>query len=127
MALTQALPELNQQIEVYPDLKHSSDVLSVAFSPDGKTVIWGSGDAAVRLWNRATGQELVELVSFHDGEWIAMTPEGYFNASSELAEKRYINVRHHQDDAQITGITDEVRQQFYRPHLLAHLFEQRGL
>jgi WD40 repeat protein len=36
---------------------HSDGVLSVAFSPDGKTVVSGSEDKTIRVWNVATGEE----------------------------------------------------------------------
>ena len=46
---------------------HSSSVLSVAFSPDGKRVATGSSDQIVRLWDVATGQELIKLPGHSSG------------------------------------------------------------
>ncbi|KAF8858540.1 hypothetical protein BDZ45DRAFT_591086 [Acephala macrosclerotiorum] len=40
---------------------HSSPVRSVAFSPDGKQVVSGSGDGTVRLWDTTTGAVLQTL------------------------------------------------------------------
>ena len=37
---------------------HTSDVGSVAFSPDGKRALSGSHDKSVRLWDLETGKEL---------------------------------------------------------------------
>ena len=39
-------------------LPHSDAVKSVAFSPDGQTVLTGCDDAMARLWDRETGQHL---------------------------------------------------------------------
>lgn len=40
---------------------HSDRVISVAFSPDGKTLASGSFDTLVKLWNVETGKELKTL------------------------------------------------------------------
>jgi WD40 repeat protein len=40
---------------------HSDVVTSVAFSPDGKTVLTGSDDETARLWDVRTGLELRRL------------------------------------------------------------------
>ena len=34
---------------------HSDDVSSVAFSPDGKSLVSGSGDHTVKVWNLTDG------------------------------------------------------------------------
>ena len=37
---------------------HSNSVNSVAYSPDGKHIVSGSGDRTVRIWDAATGKEV---------------------------------------------------------------------
>jgi WD40 repeat protein len=65
---------------------HSGVVNSVAFSPDGARVLSGSSDGTVRIWNLATGQLLISLMATRDGEWLAITPEGFFAASPNGAK-----------------------------------------
>jgi WD40 repeat protein/tetratricopeptide (TPR) repeat protein len=43
--------------ELTPPLRHQDKVNAVAFSPDGKAVLTGTGEEA-RLWSSATGKEL---------------------------------------------------------------------
>ena len=92
---------------------HSDLISSVTFSPDGQTLISASYDLTVRLWDVATGAEKAELYGFSDGEWIAMTPEGYFASSSAAAEDR-LEVR---VGDRIFGIGN-YREKFYRPELV---------
>ena len=37
---------------------HQNSVSSVSFSPDGKLLVSGSADSAIKLWDVATGSEL---------------------------------------------------------------------
>ena len=66
-------------------------VNSVAFSPDGRYALSGSKDKTLKLWDTSTGKEITQLISFTDSEWIAITPEGYFNASPNGA--KHLNMR----------------------------------
>ncbi len=43
---------------VYRPLAHADAVRSVAFSPDGQTLLTGCDDALARLWDRKTGQHV---------------------------------------------------------------------
>jgi hypothetical protein len=60
---------------------HSESVFGVAFSPDGARLLSGSRDTTVRIWNVGTGQLLASLLAAPNGEWLAITPAGFFDAS----------------------------------------------
>jgi len=91
---------------------HTDVVNSVAFSPDGKFVLSGSDDSTTRLWDINTGREIARFISFTDGEWVIITPEGYFNASANGA--KHLNVRVGNN---IYGL-DQFYSRFYRPELV---------
>src|ERR1700739_4780503 len=50
--------QTTHQAKLTMQLGHGGEVLSAAFSPDGKHVLTGGSDAAPRLWETATGKEL---------------------------------------------------------------------
>ena len=91
---------------------HSRAVTSVAFSPDGKYALSGSRDNTTRLWDVATGEELAVMIGFIDGEWIIITPAGFYSASP--AGDKYVNVR---VGNRVYGI-DQYRSGFYKPQLV---------
>jgi len=90
----------------------SPSVSSLVFSSDNRQIISGSRDGTVRLWDVSTGREIAQFISFTDGEWIVLTPDGYYNASPN--GDRYLNVRVGNN---VYGI-DQYRSTFYRPQIV---------
>jgi WD40 repeat protein len=82
---------------------------AVAFTPDGRTLIAGGDDGALRLWDPASGKERVSFYNFREGEWIAITPEGFYQSSAQGG--RYLNVR---IGERVSSI-DQYLESFFRP------------
>lgn len=61
---------------------HSGEVRSVAFMPDGAFAASASRDRSIRFWDLNTGRQRLSMHSYANGEWIAITPEGYYNGSA---------------------------------------------
>ena len=70
---------------------HKNGVRKIDFSSDNQQIVSTGDDGPARIWDIATGKEIAQFFSFADGEWITITPEGYFNASAGGA--KYLNVR----------------------------------
>lgn len=91
---------------------HSNRVPAVSFSADDRLIISVSDDHTTRIWNTATGKEVVQYVSFEDGEWIVITPDGYYNSS--VNGDKHLNVRIGNN---VYGV-DQYREKFFRPDVV---------
>jgi hypothetical protein len=60
---------------------HQAYVTSAVFSPDESFVITGGRDRTVRLWDVGTGRWEATLVSFTNGGWAVVDPDGRYDAS----------------------------------------------
>ena len=57
--------------------RHEDEVWSVAFSPDGKTVVTASRDNMVRLWEAASGKEIRQFQGHQGGvSSVVFSPDG---------------------------------------------------
>jgi len=109
---TVKLLDISKRKEVRTFKGHSGSVNSVAFSPDGKYALSGDASGSIILWNVATGAMISMTVAFSNGEWIVITPEGYFNASPKGAENLNVRIGNN-----VYGI-DQFYAKFYRSELV---------
>ncbi|MHC5934623.1 protein kinase domain-containing protein [Nostoc sp.] len=64
---------------------HSGMVVSVAISPDGKTLVSGSYDYTIKLWNLATGEEIRTFTGHSNFvHSVAISPDGKTLASGSV-------------------------------------------
>ena len=62
------------------------DSFVTKFSPDGRHIVSGSWDSTIRIWDAAAGALVATLMAARDGEWVAVTPAGFFAASDKGSE-----------------------------------------
>jgi WD40 repeat protein len=72
----------------------------------------------IKYWDLQTGEEILKFISFKDGEWIAITPDGYFNASKNGA--KHLNIL--TGPMEVSGI-DQFYDKFYRPDIIKLAFQ----
>jgi WD40 repeat protein len=102
---------------VHTFVGHSHPVTSIAFSPDGRQIVSADLSGVIRFWDVGTSQLLLTLFGSAKGEWLALTPSGFFDASDDgfhlLGMVRKLDV--------ITP--DQVFGRLYRPDLVQQLLK----
>ena len=82
------------------------------FLDTGRLAI-GTNTGAVHVFDLNSGQEQFRYYAAGDGEWIALTPEGYYTSSSPAVET-LLRVRM---NGTVTGIS-QYRERFFRPDIV---------
>jgi WD40 repeat protein len=93
-----------------------ADSFSLDISPDGKRVVSG-GRSGTKIWNAQNGTLIGTAISFTDGEWVFLTPEGFFDMSSPKGAQNLSIVR----GLEVSSI-DQVYNVLYRPDLVREKF-----
>lgn len=102
---------------------NSGTARSIAFSSDGRRVIVGNSNGTASVWSLDTFERLATKLHVHSGEWVTITPEGFFVASAQGAE-----LLHVVQGFNTIGI-EQVYQALYRPDLVREKLagDSRGL
>lgn len=89
---------------------HTSQVTSVAFSPDGSLFATGSADNTIRLWDSATGKSRSVLKGHTDAVWsLAFSPDGVTLVSAGWdGTLRFWNTKTGKESNHIQAHDDEV-------------------
>ena len=98
---------------------HIDDVFSAAISPDNRLVVTGSKDSTTRLWDAKTGKEICRLISFRDGTWVVVAPDGRFDTNN-LEEIRGLHWIFPDDPLRPLPLEIFMRV-YYEPRLLARI------
>lgn|SRR5262245_61982420 len=85
---------------------------SVAFSSDGTRVFSGDQNGSIAIWNAETGTLLATMIATADGEWVTITAEGFFEASTKGSQLIHV----------VSGMqvvtTDKAFDKLHRPDLV---------
>ncbi len=71
--------------QLYSLAANAAGVQAVAFASDAR-LLTGDANGFVRVWNVETGKLLATLVCATQGEWLIVTPQGYYVSDGNVAE-----------------------------------------
>jgi WD40 repeat protein/uncharacterized caspase-like protein len=94
-------------------------ISGVAFLSELNCVVTVGADKTIRIWSVRSGEELTRLISFRDGAWAVVAPDGRFD-SSWLEQLAGLNWQMPDDPLRV--LPSEIFQRdYYEPRLLPRL------
>lgn len=98
---------------------------STSVSSDGKYLVSSSQTHFIKIFELATRQEVCSLITFRDGDWIVVTPEGRFDTNNleEIKGAHWVMP----DDPTTPLSLVSFAQDYYEPRLLSRLLAEEEL
>lgn len=97
---------------------HEGAIFGIAISSDSKTLLSGGSDQMLRLWDIETCELLLTIFIGDDDEWVAWTPDGYYECSlngGKYAGWHFNNKEY--EDAEFYTL-QQYSAVFYRPDII---------
>ena len=105
---------------------HTVDIWAVAVSPNGKLLLSSSADQTIRLWDIASQRLLLTLFHADNNEWVAWTPEGYYDASVNGDGMIGWQINRGADKTADYVSASQMKKHFYRPDIIADSIRLRS-
>jgi glucose/arabinose dehydrogenase len=103
------------------------EVRAVNISGDGRLVVAAYGDGTIRWHRMADGRELLALFVLADKQnWVAWTPEGFYDATPDARGALRWQVNKQFDAAAVTKPVNEIPE-MHRPDALKRVLEEMGI
>ncbi|MDR1618391.1 MAG: SUMF1/EgtB/PvdO family nonheme iron enzyme [Treponema sp.] len=96
-------------------------VAALSIDRDNGFLAAGSGDGITRIYNLKTGEVILRLYGFSGGEWVALTPSGYYNASAGGASLLKLTA----EDREYT--LEQFSEIFFRPDVVYDLIQAHSV
>ena len=106
---------------------HTGTISAVAVSHDNRTLISGSDDQTVRLWDIASRRNLLTVFVGSDRQWVAWTPEGYYTSS--IYGEKYIGWHLNQGENRAAKFwtVARFRKEFDRPDIVSEQLKSHDI